>query len=271
MLYNTKSTPDHVYPTAAEKFAFLWAEHFFQELREAYLKVKRGGFRRYDTDLEKLLKAATYAMPEGSKERDAFHDVDVYSIPDDYKACPEVAKQLNALSNVIFERDLLPSTKSITVDYLVREEYSLCPQFYTPAYRKWIRSQFKRLSRIPANATESPITSYINLKAEQLFAICSDNQQRLVWETSILPVLIKLANFEHDIIKLMKTQEDEHESEDNQNSNQCTAAELENLDTIHHLLTFAFEHQIKGPYRMGYFFELMKELDNYLDFINSKK
>lgn len=154
----------------AVTFAFNYAEYVFCQLRDFYLKLSLGGFPFYESDLEKLLKGAMSAMPEGSPEREAFFDaLDIqYCLPDDYEKSPESATALNTLSNKIFGKDLLPGAKDITVEYLVYELMHN-DSYYFNAYEKWLCRQLAQKKRA------EKLSVYINTLAKNLHHILSDN------------------------------------------------------------------------------------------------
>ena len=254
---NITPTYDHVLSVPGSTFAFFWANHFFQELREAYLKAKLGGYSRYDIDLERLLTSAKYAMPEGSTEYEAFWKVDTLSIPDDNKKCPELAKQLNDLAVAIFGRNLVPSSKEITVDYLVREEYSLCPQFHTPAYQRWLVRELRKKAQGMKNGNKSPLDAYILDVARKLCNIV--NNESLAVHEEFMQLLMKLSALEQEIVE---TQEDNSHLADDE-KNPLSPRELKEQCTLVYLLKVTFLYHLQGPARATALFELLKALDEY--------
>lgn len=157
-------------PTASTIFATYWVDHFFKELREAYLKAKLGGYRRYESDLESLLGNAQRAMPENSKERKVFAKV---KVPDSETSRPRVrlANQLNTLSIEIFGKELLPASDEITINYLVNEEYNVCPKF-DPAYQRWLIEELRKKNQVSdEHPDKSPLKEYIDHVAAMLHNI----------------------------------------------------------------------------------------------------
>jgi hypothetical protein len=301
-------------PTVSTIFATYWVDHFFKELREAYLKAKQGRYRHYESDLASLLEKAQRAMPENSKERKAFAKV---KVPDSETSRPRVrlANQLNKLSIEIFGKELLPAFDEITINYLVNEECNVCPKFDS-AYQSWLIEELRKKNQVSdEHPDNSPLKEYIDHVAAMLHNIFINapaataemfmthlmefvklEQEVKRYEVAMaefaknhpIPTHLRFGVNKRTDLKIMRSfgwvtpdqLDDDFDSSDDANESEAdpavihaedekeeippyTQEELKDVETIKHLLEFAFNEHIDGIHRVHKLFELLKKLEDY--------